>query len=136
VDPTEPADGDDDQQFAVVVEGCIELTEGLHLFGGAFDDGVLLRIGGVEVGTNAWNEIGQLWMFNAPVAGLYSVEAVGYEQGGGAGLEIYYQLPDGTLVLLGDTANGSPAVWCVPEPATIALLGFGGLSMLRIRRKR
>ena len=43
---------------------------------------------------------------------------------------------DRSLVLLGDTAAGSPAVYCIPEPATIALLGFGGLSLLRIRRKR
>lgn len=135
VNPEEPADGDDDQQFGVLVEACIELTEGLHVIGGAFDDGVLVRIGGVEIGrTNAWNESG-MWLFNVAVAGHYSLEAVGYEEGGGAGLELYEFLPDGTKILMGDVANGGSPVH-VPEPATIALLGFGGLSMLRIRKKR
>jgi hypothetical protein len=134
-DPPEPADGDDDNQFGVLVEACIELTEGLHVMGGCFDDGVLLRIGGVEIGrVNAWNETG-VWLFEAPVAGVYSLEAVGFEMGGGAGLELHEYLPDGTMILLGDVAAGGSAVY-VPEPATIALLGFGGLSMLRIRRKR
>ena len=133
INPVEPADGDDDNQFAVLVEGCIELTEGLHVLGGAFDDGILIRIGGVEIGrTNSWNEVGQ-WMFEAPVTGIYEFEAVGYEEGGGAYLELYEWLPDGSMILIG-AEGGSPVY--VPEPATIALLGFGGLSMLRIRRKR
>lgn len=136
VDPPEPADGDDDDRFAVLVEGCIELTEGLHVLGGAFDDGVLIRIGGVEIGrTNSWDETGQ-FLFEAPVAGIYSLEAIGFEGGGGAGLELYEWLDNYTMVLMGDVANGASPVYCVPEPATIALLGFGGLSMLRIRRKR
>ncbi|HLB72466.1 MAG TPA: PEP-CTERM sorting domain-containing protein [Sedimentisphaerales bacterium] len=128
-------DPDGDDQFAVVVEACIELTEGLHVLGGAFDDGVLIRIGGVEIGrTNDWNET-SAWVFEAPTAGHYSLEAVGYEMGGGAFMELYEYLPNGTMILLGDVANGGSPVY-VPEPATIALLGFGGLSMLRIRRKR
>jgi len=133
VDPLDDDGGDD--QFGVVVEACIELTEGLHVLGGAFDDGVLIRIGGVEIGrTYDWNETSQ-WLFTVPTTGVYSLEAVGYEEGGGAFLELYEYLPDGTMILLGDVAAGGSAVF-VPEPATIALLGFGGLSMLRIRRKR
>ena len=135
INPGAPADGDDDDQFAVLVEGCIELTEGLHVIGGAFDDGLKIEIGGVEIGrTGSWNEVGQ-WMFDVETAGMYSFRAVGYELGGGAYLEIYEFLPDGSMVLLNDVANGASAVY-IPEPATIALLGFGGLSMLRIRRKR
>ena len=134
-EPEEPADGDDDDRFAMLVEGCIELTEGLHVLGGAFDDGVLIRIGGVEIGrTNSWDETGQ-FLFEAPVTGIYSLEAIGFEGGGGAGLELYEWLDNNTMVLMGDVANGASPVF-VPEPATIALLGFGGLSMLRIRRKR
>jgi len=130
--PQVDADGDD--QFGVVVEACIELTQGIHVLGGAFDDGVLIRIGGVEIGrTNDWNDT-SAWVFEAPVAGVYSLEAVGFEMGGGAFMELYEYLPNGTMILLGDVANGGSPVY-VPEPATIALLGFGGLSMLRIRRK-
>jgi hypothetical protein len=130
------AGGDGDDQFAVLVEACIELTEGLHIIGGSFDDGLLIRIGGVEIGRNtSWDER-SAFIFEAPVAGIYSFEAIGYEIGGGAFLEIIEQLPDGTKVLLGDVANGGSRVYAIPEPATIALLGFGGLSMLRIRKKR
>jgi hypothetical protein len=133
INPSEPADGDDDNQFGVLVEGCIELTAGLHVLGGAFDDGILIRIGGVEIGrTNSWDEVGQ-WMFEAPVTGIYEFEAVGYEEGGGAYLELYEWLPDGSMILIG-AEGGSPVY--VPEPATIALLGFGGLSLLGVRRKR
>jgi hypothetical protein len=132
VDPAD--DTDNDEQFAVVVQGCIELTEGLHVLGGGFDDGVLLRIGGVEIGrTGSWSETGQ-WFFMAEEAGIYSLEAVGFEMGGGAFLELYEWLPDGTQVLLGDVANGASAVYCVPEPATIGLLGMGLFGL--IRRKR
>ena len=133
--PEVDADGDD--QFAVLVEACIELTEGLHVIGGSFDDGVLIRIGDVEIGRNtSWNQR-SAFLFEAPTDGVYEFEAVGYEIGGGAFLELYEYFPDGTRILLGDLAGHelASAVF-IPEPATIALLGFGGLSMLRIRRKR
>jgi hypothetical protein len=58
-----------------------------------------------------------------------------YEQGGGSDLELYEVFSDGTRILLNDLNGGGSAVY-VPEPATIALLGFGGLAMLRVRRKR
>jgi hypothetical protein len=135
---TDPADDpDDDNQFGVVVEACVELTEGVHIFGGAFDDGVLIRVGGVEIGrTTGWNDT-SFWIFEVPATGIYSLESIGFEEGGGAFMELYeYLAPDGsTMVLLGDVAAGASPVY-VPEPATIALLGFGGLSMLRLRRKR
>jgi hypothetical protein len=130
---TDPADGDDDERFGVLVEGCIELTAGLHVFGGVFDDGILIRIGGVEIGrTNGWDETGQ-FLFEAPVAGVYSLEAIGFEGGGGAQLELYEWLDNNTMVLMGDVANGASPVY-IPEPATIALLGIGTLAL--IRRKR
>jgi len=131
--PEVDADGDD--QFAVLVEACIELTEGVHVIGGSFDDGLLIRIGGVEIGRNTSWDQRSAFLFEVAETGIYSFEAIGYEIGGGAFLEIVEYLPDGSKVLLNDVANGASAVF-IPEPATIALLGFGGLSMLRIRRKR
>jgi len=135
INPVEPADGDDDNQFAVLVTGCIRLTEGLHVIGGAFDDGFKIEIGGLEIGrTNSPDEVGR-WIFDVETAGFYDFRAVGYEIDGGASLEIYEFFQDGSMVLLNDLTNGASAVY-VPEPATIALLGLGGLSMLRIRKKR
>ena len=132
---SDPAAGDDDEQYATLVTGCIELTAGLHAIGGHADDGVLIRIGGVEIGrTASWNSIDD-FIFNVEVAGLYPFRAVMYEQGGGSDLELYEVFPDGTRILLNDLNGGGSAVY-VPEPATIALLGFGGLAMLRVRRKR
>ena len=132
---SDPAAGDDDEQYATLVTGCIELTAGLHAIGGHADDGVLIRIGGVEIGrTASWNSIDD-FLFNVEVAGLYPFRAVMYEQGGGSDLELYEVLPGGVRILLNDLAGGGSAVY-VPEPATIALLGFGGLAMLRVRRKR
>jgi hypothetical protein len=131
----DPAAGDDDEHYATLVTGCIELTAGLHAIGGHSDDGVLIRIGGVEIGrTSSWNSVDD-FLFNVEVAGLYPFRAVMYEQGGGADLELYEVLLDGTRILLNDLNGGGSAVY-VPEPATIALLGFGGLAMLRVRRKR
>ena len=131
----DPADGDGEDQFAAVITACIELTEGLHVIGGHADDGILVRIGGVEIGRTAtWNTTDD-WMFEVETAGIYDLEAIMFEGGGGADAELTYVLPTGERILLGDVAAGSPAVY-VPEPATIALLGFGGLSLLRIRRKR
>ena len=133
--PADTSKGDGDNQFAAEALGCIYLTQGLHIFGGQGDDGAQLKIGDVLVGqTTSWGSEGQ-WLVNAAVEGWYPLEARFFEQGGGAPWEMYEWLPDGTRILLNDVAaGGSPVL--VPEPATIALLGFGGLSLLRIRKKR
>ncbi len=60
---------------------------------------------------------------------------------GGGSLELQEVVADLTSpnglrrILLGDTARGGSEVR-IPEPATVALLGLGGLSLLGIRRKR
>ncbi len=129
----DPPGGDD--HFAGEALGCIFLTEGLHIFGAKGDDGAQLKIGDELVGqTTGWNNTGQ-WLVNAAVEGWYPLEARFFEIGGGADWELYEWLPDGTKILLNDTAAGGAPV-LVPEPATIALLGFGGLTLLRIRKKR
>lgn len=143
IDPYEfpagdPAAGDDDNQFATLVTGCIQLTQGLHVIGANSDDGTIIEIGGVEIGrTDTWKGASPVdFLFTTPADGIYSFRALHLEGGGGASLELSEVLASGVRVLLGDVANGASPVYCVPEPATIALLGFGGLAMLRVRRKR
>jgi hypothetical protein len=128
---------DDDDNFATEVLACIYLKAGLHIIGANSDDGTIIEIGGVQIGaTETWKgNSDRDFLFIAPAEGFYSFRARSMEGGGGASLELSEVLANGTRVLLGDVANGASAVY-VPEPATIALLGFGGLAMLRVRRKR
>lgn len=146
IDPFEypaadPAAGDDDNNFATEVLAFINLSAGTHMIGANSDDGTIIEIGGVEVArTGEWKGASnEDFLFNVEVAGIYSLRARSLEGGGGSSLELHEVLPqdDGTFkrVLLGDVENGGSAV-CIPEPATIALLGFGGLAMLRIRKRR
>ena len=60
IDPLEdpaldPAAGDDDDNFATEILGCIQLTAGYHYIGASSDDGTIIEIGGVEIGrTGEW----------------------------------------------------------------------------------
>jgi hypothetical protein len=132
--PTDdPAAGDDDNNFATEVLACVELSEGLHVFGVNDDDGTIIEIGGVEIGRSGeWKGVSDtLFIFEVEAAGAYSFKARHLEGGGGAALELFEVLDDGTKVLLG---MGPTAVY-VPEPATIALLGLGGLALVRVRKR-
>ena len=134
----EPASGDGDDDFATEVIGCIELTAGLHVLGANSDDGTIIWIGGLEIGrTEEWKgDSNRDFLFVAEEAGKYDFLARSLEGGGGASLELHEILADGTRILLNDTSVDGASKVYVPEPATIALLGFGGLAMLRIRKKR
>lgn len=136
VDPTEPADGDVDEYFATEVKACIQLTAGYHVIGVNSDDGTIVKIGGIEVGRSAeWKGTStDGFVFNVLTPGLYSLEALNMQGGGGAALELLEFVGSG-WVLMGDVDRGASPVY-VPEPATIALLGLGGMSLLGIRRKR
>jgi hypothetical protein len=131
----DPANGDDDNYFAVEAIGCIQLTAGLHMIGVSSDDGTIIKIGGVEIGrAPEWKGDSMVdFLFNVKTAGLYSFQARMLEGGGGAAVELSEVLLDGTRVLLGDVEHGGSPVY-VPEPATVALLGLGGLALLRRRR--
>ena len=142
IDPFEkpvvpPAGGDIDTAFATEILACIQLTQGLHMIGAYHDDGVRIRIGGVEVGSNTG--YGQHdWVYEVATPGTYSLEVRSFQNTGGGSLElseILYQNGTLTRILLGDVASGGSPVY-VPEPATVALLGLGGLSLLGRRRRR
>jgi hypothetical protein len=132
-------DGDDDNDFATEIIACIYLTEGLHVLGTASDDGSYMTIGGVEVGRTAAlkGASSDIFLFDVGEEGWYDLMVRTFERGGGASIEIHEYFPDGSVILLGAMDDngqfiGSPVY--VPEPATIALLGLGGLSLLRRKR--
>lgn len=132
----DPAAGDDDNNFATEVLACVKLTKGLHIFGVNDDDGTILQVGGVEIGRSTeWKGTGAPtdFIFEVAKEGWYSLRARHLEGGGGASLEIHEVLMNGTRILLGDVAAGGSPVM-VPEPATIALLGLGGLALLGRKR--
>jgi hypothetical protein len=135
----DPAGGDDDNDFATEVVACIYLTAGWHAIGANSDDGTIITIGGVEVGrTGEWKGASNVdFLYEVAADGWYDFNALHLEGGGGASLELHEIFSDGTRILLGATDDqgnflGSPVY--APEPTTIALLGLGGLSL--IRRKR
>lgn len=64
-------------------------------------------------------------------AGTYLLEYTFFERGGGAEAELSARLgTTGPFILVGDTGG----LTVVPEPSSLALLGLGGLALLRRRR--
>jgi hypothetical protein len=113
----DPADGDDDDNFATEILGCIHLTAGLHVIGANSDDGTIIEIGGVEVArTGEWKGASnEDFVYEVEADGYYDLRARTMEGGGGASIELHEVLMDGTRLLLNDVANGGSAVYA-PAP--------------------
>ena len=118
IDPLEdpaqdPAAGDDDNNFATEILGCIQLTAGLHYIGASSDDGTIIEIGGVEIGrTGEWKGTSnEDFLFQVEADGYYNLRARTLEGGGGASIELHEIFMDGTRILLNDVANGGSAVF-------------------------
>ena len=122
IDPLEdpaqdPAAGDDDDNFATEILGCIQLTAGLHKIGASSDDGTIIEIGGVEIGrTGEWKGTSnEDFLYMVEADGYYNLRARTMEGGGGASIELHEIFLDGTRILLNDVANGGSAVFA-PAP--------------------
>ena len=113
----DPADGDDDDNFATEILGCIQLTAGVHIIGADSDDGTILEIGGVEIiRTDEWKGASiEDFYYEVEADGYYSLRARTMEGGGGASIELHEVFLDGTRILLNDVANGGSAVFA-PAP--------------------
>jgi hypothetical protein len=108
----DPADGDDDNDFATEILGTIQLTAGLHYIGASSDDGTIIIIGGVEIGrTGEWKGTSnEDFLYMVEADGYYALRARTLEGGGGASIELHEIFMDGTRILLNDVANGGSAV--------------------------
>lgn len=110
--------GQDKDQFVLVIEGAINVpAPGLWTFSVGSDDGFRLRINGHGAEFVSEYSTGRgfdttLATFNFPVAGIYDLRLIYYENGGGAGVEFssaqnYQEIfsPD-VFHLTGDPAGG------------------------------
>ncbi len=113
----DPADGDDDNDFATEILGSIQLTAGVHFIGANSDDGTIIEIGGVEVArTGEWKGASnEDFLYMVEADGWYNLRARTLEGGGGASIELHEIFLDGTRILLNDVANGGSAVFA-PAP--------------------
>jgi len=111
IQPSDPAGGDDDNNFATEILACIYLEAGVHIIGACSNDGTIIEIGGVEIGRTSEFKVASNvdFIFEIECAGYYLLRARTLEAGGGASIELHEVLPDSTRILLGDTgADGSP----------------------------
>ena len=127
---------------------CAEILDVTYLVGWMIQDPII--IGGCPV---ILDDAGEALLFGAPVVGQQAVMSFNMTCGlpdppccpcdvyAGVGQQKF--APAGSMItfgpndpVTGDVAGGClplPVITCIPEPATIALLGFGVLALIRRR---
>jgi hypothetical protein len=118
--------------IAVEIRAFIELPKGLVRMGVNSDDGFRttsgflnespLELGVFDGGRSAEDSI---FLFGVEEAGVYAFRTIYFEGNGGAAFEWFQVKPDGTKVLINDTANGGARAYqqgTVPSmPAQVTL---------------
>lgn len=139
----DPFFGPDDAIFAVRYSGFLNvLVGGDYSFQSHTDDGFQLVIGGEVVSQLDGDRSPSSTFATVNLeAGLYSLEMIGWEQGGQFANELSWRRPgDETYGVIGTEAGGlqlfTATPSAVPVPASLPLLGaaLGGLGLLRRRR--
>ncbi len=142
--------GADDNDFAIRATATLIITTaGTYTFGVNSDDGSRLRI---DTGAGFVTVINDNFT-HAPsdtfgtvsfaVAGQYALDFVYFERANQATVELfaasgtYTSFDASAFRLVGDTTNGGIATAsAVPEPASLAMLGLGGVGLAFVRRRK
>jgi hypothetical protein len=109
-----------------------------HLVTGTYDPAVAeikLYVDGVLEATNTGYTGSTGWVVGDTIKQTTDKWYIGSDSKSGHSTRLYTGLIDDVRIY-DEALSAARVAALVPEPATIALLGLGGLSLLRIRRKR
>ncbi len=101
----------------------------VNLFGGVFNAGIDLTMGGTSANSKITITDGRL-VFSTINATLSGKLATWIGNG-----QIVTTKPDGDIVVSTDDLEGTTTVYAIPEPATVCLLGLGAMALLRRNKK-